>query len=193
MTGTDLGHLTYLVLLGAAVVFWFVTSHRQSFGRTVQQAMAWGLIILGAIAAVALWDDIRSTARPTQAVFADEGRIEIPRRIDGHYYLTLTINGAPVEFVVDTGASDMVLSRRDAARAGLDPEALNFTGRALTANGEVRTAPVRLDEVRAGRYVDRGVPARVNGGALDRSLLGMSYLHLFEQITITGGKLVLTR
>ena len=50
--GTDqIGHLTYLILLGAAVVFWFVTNHRQSFGRTMQQALAWALIFLGVVAA----------------------------------------------------------------------------------------------------------------------------------------------
>nr|WP_319948708.1 TIGR02281 family clan AA aspartic protease [uncultured Shimia sp.] len=193
MSSFEYGQLTYLVVLCAAVVFWFVTNHRQSFGKILQQAMAWVLIFLGVIVAIGMWGDIRDTVRPTQAVFSDEGRIEIPRSQDGHYRLTLTINGKPILFVVDTGASQVVLSKADAAKAGLDLENLVYYGRALTANGEVRTAPVTLKEVKIGTLTDRNVAAQVNGGELDQSLLGMSYLQRFEQITITGQKLILTR
>lgn len=193
MSSFEYGQLTYLVVLCAAVVFWFVTNHRQSFGKILQQAMAWVLIFLGVIVAIGMWGDIRDTVRPTQAVFSDEGRIEIPRSQDGHYRLTLTINGKPILFVVDTGSSQVVLSKADAAKAGLDLENLVYYGRALTANGEVRTAPVTLNEVKIGTLTDRNVAAQVNGGELDQSLLGMSYLQRFEQITITGQKLILTR
>lgn len=193
MSSFEYGQLTYLVVLCAAVLFWFVTNHRQSFGKILQQAMAWVLIFLGVIVAIGMWGDIRDTVRPTQAVFSDEGRIEIPRSQDGHYRLTLTINGKPILFVVDTGASQVVLSKADAAKAGLDLENLVYYGRALTANGEVRTAPVTLKEVKIGTLTDRNVAAQVNGGELDQSLLGMSYLQRFEQITITGQKLILTR
>ena len=193
MSSFEYGQLTYLVVLCAAVLFWFVTNHRQSFGKILQQAMAWVLIFLGVIVAIGMWGDIRDTVRPTQAVFSDEGRIEIPRSQDGHNRLTLTINGKPILFVVDTGASQVVLSKADAAKAGLDLENLVYYGRALTANGEVRTAPVTLTEVKIGTLTDRNVAAQVNGGELDQSLLGMSYLQRFEQITITGQKLILTR
>lgn len=192
MNAEDYGRLTYLVLLGAAVVFWFVTNHRQSLGKTMQQALAWGLIFLGVVAAVAMWDDIRGAARPLNAVVSDEGRIEIPRGMDGHYHISVEINGTPVPFIVDTGASDIVLTKRDARRVGLDPDALPYVGRAMTANGEVRTAPVTLTEVRLGGVVDRNLPARVNGGEMDTSLLGMSYLQRFSQITIAGNRLILT-
>ncbi|WP_204114629.1 retropepsin-like aspartic protease family protein [Shimia biformata] len=192
MNAYDYGRLTYLVLLGAAVVFWFVTNHRQSLGKTMQQALAWGLIFLGVVAAVAMWDDIRGAARPLNAVVSDQGRIEIPRGMDGHYHINVEINGTPIPFIVDTGASDIVLTKRDARRVGLDPDQLPFVGRAMTANGEVRTAPVTLSEVQLGGVVDRNMPARVNGGDMDTSLLGMSYLQRFSQITIAGNRLILT-
>ena len=124
---------------------------------------------------------------------ADEGRIEIPRSNDGHYYATLSVNGAEVNFVVDTGATDVVLTQAAARRAGQDPANLPYFGRALTANGEVRIAPVRLEEVALGDYVDTNVRASVNEVEMGQSLLAMSYLHLFDQITITGSKLILTR
>jgi len=193
MNDYDTAHLIYLVMLGCAVVFWFVASNRESLGRVAQQAVVWGLIFLGVIAAVGLWDDIRRTFRPGQAVFAGDQRIELPRAPDGHYYLTAQVNGAAVDFVIDTGATQIVLTQADARAAGIDPERLAFVGRAYTANGEVRTAPVRLDSIRIGPIHDTGVRAVVNEGALEQSLLGMTYLQRFTSVEISGGKLVLTR
>lgn len=193
MGAIDTGHLIYLVVLGTAVVFWFVAANRRNLGKVLQQAVAWGLIFVGVIAAIGLWDDIRSTVRPTQTVFAENGRVELPRAPDGHYYLDALVNGAPVRFVVDTGASDIVLSRRDARTAGFDLDDLAFVGSANTANGVVRTAPVRLESFEIGTLRDSDLRAVVNEGDLHESLLGMSYLQRFGRVEIADGKLVLTR
>ncbi len=193
MSAMDTGQLIYLVMLLAAVVVWFVVANRNSLGRVMQHAMLWGLIFLGAIAAVGLWGDIRQTVLPRQAVFSDQGRIEVPRSPDGHYYLTLEVNGQPTRFVVDTGASSIVLLQEDALAAGIDPARLRYTGTALTANGAVRTAPVVLDEIGLEGMTDRRVTAFVNEGEMAESLLGMSYLQRFSRLEIAGGRMVLER
>jgi aspartyl protease family protein len=94
--------------------------------------------------------------------------------------------------VVDTGATDLVLTRADAERAGIDTDGLIFSGQAFTANGMVQTAPVLLDTV-ALEGMRARVRAVVNGGEMQESLLGMSYLHRFERLEISGGTLVLER
>ncbi|WP_422029027.1 retropepsin-like aspartic protease family protein [Roseovarius sp.] len=193
MSEFDYARLFYLVLLGSAVVLWFFAQNRNSLGKITQQAIIWALIFVGVIAAVGLWGDIRNTVMPGQAVVAEDGRIELPRAADGHYYLTADVNGAPIRFVVDTGASQIVLTKADAETAGLATEELSFVGRAYTANGEVRTAPVRLERVEVGPLVDEDVRAVVNEGELDQSLLGMEYLQRFTSVEITNGTLVLTR
>ena len=96
MTPDNWASLAYLGLLGAALVSWYILQNRRSLGTVAKQAGAWAMIFLGVIAVVGLWDDIRQTARPAQAVFAPEGRVEIPRSHDGHYYLTLLENDAPI-------------------------------------------------------------------------------------------------
>ncbi len=189
----QIGRASYLILLGSVLVFWFFVQNRQNLGRTLQQAVAWGLIFLGVIAAIGLWGDIRQTVRPSLGTVTAEGRIEVPRAPDGHYYLTLGINGKPVEFLVDTGATDMVLTLKDAERAGLKTDDLAFHGRAMTANGPVRTAPVILDTISVGPISDHDVRAWVNGGDMAQSLLGMAYLQRWSNIQISGGALVLTR
>ena len=193
MTPDDWASLAYLGLLGAALVSWYILQNRRSLGTVAKQAGAWAMIFLGVIAVVGLWDDIRQTVRPAQAVFAPEGRVEIPRSHDGHYYLTLLVNDAPIRFVVDTGATGVVLSQSDAERAGFDLDDLNYYDRARTANGEVRTAPVVLDQVSLGGIEDNALPAFVNEGDLFGSLLGMSYLQRWSRIEIGDGKMTLVR
>jgi len=193
MNDMDLGRLAYLGLLGTVLVVWFVVHNRQSMGRLAQQAVAWGLIFLGVIAVYGLWGDIRQTVRPRQSVVSANNTVEVPRAPDGHYYLTLMVNDVPVEFLVDTGASMVVLTQKDAVRIGLEPDDLAYVGRAVTANGEVRTAPVRLDSVALGPISDRNIRAWVNQGEMWQSLLGMSYLQRWSRIEITGRGLLLTR
>ncbi|SHJ21463.1 retropepsin-like aspartic protease family protein [Wenxinia saemankumensis] len=192
MTGDQIANLAYLGLLGAVIAGYFFASHRQNLGRSLRQLMLWALIFVGVIAAYGLWTDIRQDVAPTQA-YLDDGRIEVPLGPDGHYHLTAEVNGTPVKFIVDTGASDIVLSAADAERAGVDLAGLTYWGQAQTANGVVRTAPVQLDSVRLGPVSDTGVRAVVNEGAFDYSLLGMSYLARFARIEIADNRLVLTR
>lgn len=193
MSAMDYGNLAYLVLLGAVLVFWVFVQNRQSLNKTLQHGAIWGLIFVGVIAAVGLWGDIRQTVQPKQLVLSEAGRIEVPRAPDGHYYLTLDINGTPVRFVVDTGATGMVLTQEDARLVGLTEEDMIFYSEAMTANGTVRTAPVRLDDVALGPFQDRGVRAFVNEGEMSKSLLGMEYLNRFARLEINGGRLILER
>lgn len=193
MTGDQTASLLYLSLLGAALAMWFFAQNRQSLGKTAQQAIVWGLIIFATVAAVGLWGDVRTQINPGIASISGENQVTLGRAMDGHYYLTAQVNGTPVNFVVDTGATGIVLTHADAEAAGIDTDALAYVGRAMTANGEVLTAPVTLDSITVGPLRDTAVRATVNAGEMDRSLLGMDYLQRFSSVQISGGKMVLTR
>ncbi len=192
MSGDDFGRLAYLVLLGLAVGGYFLAQNRTNLGKTAQQAAIWGVIFVGVIAGVGLWSDIRDDVAPRQMVVGN-GVIEVPRGTDGHYNLVLGVNGTPMPFVVDTGASGIVLTEADATRAGIDLSALVYSGRASTANGPVETARAKVAELRLGDIVDHDVTVYVNRGEMDGSLLGMDYLQRFSRIEIVDGKLILTR
>ena len=109
----------------------------------------------------------------------------------GHYVVEAAVNGAPVTFLVDTGASDIVLTMADAERLGFQPATLRFTQRFATANGEVRGAPVVLREIRVGQFSLFDVPASVNEAPLRVSLLGMSFLRQLDGYGVENGRLVL--
>lgn len=192
MDSYDIGRLAYLVLLLTAVGGYFIANARGNLNKLAQQAAIWGLIFLGAVAGYGLWHDVRRDLAPRQAVVGS-GQLEVPRQFDGHFYVTAAAGDTPLDFIVDTGATDVVLTREDAARAGIDLASLAYTGSATTANGIVRTARAHLDSFTLGTFTDRNVPVLVNEGEMDTSLLGMSYLRRFEKIEIAGDRLILTR
>ncbi|MBN2630596.1 MAG: TIGR02281 family clan AA aspartic protease [Rhodobacteraceae bacterium] len=191
MDNDSLARLAYLGLLLAAVAGWVLVEYRKRMGEALRVAMAWGLIFLGLMAGYGLWSDIRTDVLPRQAVIEGDA-IRLPRSEDGHYYLVLEVNGTKVPFMVDTGASDIVLSRSDARRLGIDPASLLYLGQANTANGLVRTARVRLETITLGPHTDTGLNAVVTEGDMDGSLLGMAYLRRYR-IEIADGQMILRR
>lgn len=192
MTADDTARVLYLSLLLGAIAFYYIVSNRKRMGQMVRHAVLWALIFIGVLAAVGLWQDVQPRIAPTQITRGD-GVIEVPRDRSGHYVLMVDINGTPTEFLVDTGASNLVLSRADAKRAGVDVDNLAFMGQAQTANGTVRTAPVWIDTLEFGGIRDERVKAYVTDGDLFGSLMGMDYLRRFEKIEIARDRLILTR
>lgn len=189
----DAPRLLYLALLLLFIGGGTVLAFRGQLGALLKQVSAWALIFAAVVVGYGLFTDQRDRSYFQTPVLSETGRIEIPRAADGHYHVVLGINGTPVRFIVDTGATEIVLSAADARRAGIDTESLAYTGRARTANGVVRTAPVRLEEVALGGITDRNIRAVVNSGEMDGSLLGMRYLESFGRIEISGGRLILER
>lgn len=193
MNDIDTGNLAYLGLLLAAIGGYFFVSNRDRIGQMLRHALLWTLIFVAVLAGIGLWDQVRTTIAPAQQV-SDSGQvITLPQQADGHYYAQAEVNGTPMTFLVDTGATDIVLTRQAARAAGLDPDRLVFSGQAGTANGMVATAPVRINTLSLGGVTDRNVRAMVNDGDLDTPLLGMSYLNRFSHVEISRGALKLTR
>ena len=193
MDGDGIGRLIYLVLLLLVVAGWFFAQRRESLNRTLQQIILWVFLFAGAVLLYAVKNDLKLAVGPSAQVEMSGDQIVLTRNADSHFYATLMVNGTSLVFVVDTGATDMVLSRSDAVAVGLDPDKLAYIGRASTANGVVRTARVWLDRVQIGPIEDRNVTAWVNDGELQTSLLGMGYLQRFAKIEIAGNRMILHR
>lgn len=191
MDGDEIARLGYLALLLAAVGGWVLVEYRGRIGLALRTAMAWAMIVVGLMAGYGLWQDIRTDINP-RATVLESGDIRIPRAEDGHFYLTAQINGIDINFLADTGATNIVLTNSDARRLGIDPEALVYLGEARTANGSVPTARITLPQIALGPFVDERVSAWVNGGEMDISLLGMDYLGRYR-IEIDGNEMLLKR
>jgi aspartyl protease family protein len=115
----------------------------------------------------------------------------VAREADGNYWAEADVNGKRVRFLVDTGATAVVLTLNDARRLGLDLDHLNFDQAVRTASGEVHAARVELAYVAvAGARVDK-VQALVLDQGLPTSLLGMTYLGRLSRIEATPASLIL--
>ena len=191
MDAETLPRLAYLGLLLAALAGWLLVEFRGRMGLALRTGFAWGMIFIGVMAGYGLWQDISLDLRP-QVQVMESGDIRIPRAEDGHYYLQLMDNGLPVDFMADTGATNIVLTKDDAQKLGFDPQALTYMGQARTANGTVPIAHVRLDDMALGPFHDQRLSAWVNGGEMDISLLGMDYLGNFR-IEIDRNEMILRR
>jgi aspartyl protease family protein len=114
--------------------------------------------------------------RPVVGNTAGNGSVTLLADAHGQFYTTGTVNGRPVHFLVDTGATSVTLSRSDAQRIGLHYRS-GMPLRSTTANGVVKGWQVSLDSVRVGTITVRNVDAFVqDNDKLSLGLLGMSFL-----------------
>jgi aspartyl protease family protein len=98
---------------------------------------------------------------------------------NGHFRTTGQINGKAIEFMVDTGASSVVISQADADRLGLDYKSAPI-GTASTANGTTPFRLITLGRVRIGDVEVANVEAAVIAAPMRGALLGNSFLMRFQ-------------
>jgi aspartyl protease family protein len=117
--------------------------------------------------------------------------VTLQRDRRGHFQVEARVEGRPVEFMVDTGASMIALRETAAARLGIHPSARDYNVRTQTANGIGKAARVQLDRVEVNGITVRDVAAFVvPDEQLSVNLLGMSFLSRVKW-THDRGRLVL--
>lgn len=119
------------------------------------------------------------------------GQMVVQAGPGGHFFVDAEIDGNDVGFIVDTGATMVALSRADAETLGLSAHQLDYTGRANTANGIARFAPVTLSQISIGDIVVNNVQAVVMEVPMQKSLLGMSFLKRLESFEVKNDQLIM--
>jgi aspartyl protease family protein len=159
---------------------------QRSLGRGM--AFVASLLILGMFY-LYFENSLQARNHPNRALqIAPGAELILKRSGDGHYVFPGTINGRPVSFLLDTGATLVSVPAHLADELGLEAGAYQ---RSITANGTVATRAARVDALAFGPFVLRNVPASLNPGmANDQVLLGMSVLKHLE-FTQRGDTLVL--
>jgi aspartyl protease family protein len=110
----------------------------------------------------------------------------------GHFQVEARVEGRFIDFVVDTGASLVVLRESSAALAGIRPQARDYTATAVTANGKIKAARATIDRIEVGGIAVYDVPAMVlPDEALAKNLLGVSFLSRLKRYEYANGRLVL--
>ncbi len=129
-------------------------------------------------------------AAPVTAKAQHRG-VSLTREGNGHFFAQGDVDGAPVRFMVDTGASVIALTAADAQKLGQTwyPNELQMVGRGV--NGDVIGKPIMLGRVRIGDIEATNVRAIIVPEGLDVSLLGQSFLSQVSNVNIRGDQMTL--
>jgi aspartyl protease family protein len=184
-------------LIGTVLLMSLAGSRRSLLGMAGHLAV-WAAIVLAIVALYGYRYELREVGErvmaelvPTRGGEIQGGAMVFTRSADRQFWIDATVDGVQVRFLVDTGASTVVLNRSDATRLGFRPGNLAFTQDFQTANGRTRGAPVTLKEIRIGTIRFDNVAASVNEGELDHSLLGMRVLERLSSLEIRKDRLII--
>ncbi|EIK52827.1 aspartyl protease [Stutzerimonas stutzeri TS44] len=107
----------------------------------------------------------------------EKTQLSVAKGVGGHYWIAGSINGQPVQFLVDTGATSVAINENQARRLGIDHRTAGQPLLVNTANGTAKAWRVRLNSVKVGAIDVLGVEAVVlEGESPSEALLGMSFL-----------------
>lgn len=154
--------------------------HLLKVGQTSPEGIK--LVSASSESAILLIDGEQVTARLDGRVSASKRpaavqEVQVRRNTTGMYTTVGSINGLPVSFLVDTGATQVAMNASQARRLGIDFHVIGTPAEVTTASGVERAWSVILDAVKVGDLEVRNVSAVVLEGAQPvLTLLGMSYL-----------------
>ena len=203
-SGDDTAQFIYLgilaVLIGAGVMR--MNRGKQQWKIALRNALYWIGIIIFLIGIYVFRFDLMNIG---SRIFAGLlPGIPISQQIDGqtvvtivksennHFEVDADINGYNVRFIIDTGASSIVLSYNDARKVGVKVQELHFGIPTQTANGVSYAAIARVDNMRIGEIKRSNVPVLVTmQGALATSLLGQKFLESLSGYERLGDRLIL--
>jgi aspartyl protease family protein len=126
---------------------------------------------------------------PEQVIEGRETRV--PMAPDGHFWLHATVNGAPVNFLVDTGATLTAVSSETAERIGLKPREAGIPVRMQTANGMVAAQLTTIDDLRFGNVAAHGIDAIIAPGLGPTNVIGMNLLSRLASWRVEGRTMIL--
>lgn len=183
-----------LALVSAGVVF----GARLRAREVIRNLAIWAGIALTLLLGYAYQDELRDAGIrlraeliPSYATISKDDATILMAGEDGHFHVVAQANGIAIPFLIDTGASDIVLTPTDAKRLGIDVSALDFARRYETANGVGRGAPFTLASLSVGSVALADVAVSINETDMRESLLGMSFLKRLASFEVQGRKLIL--
>ena len=186
--------LGFLFLVSSSLLF----VREFNLKKTARNILLWlavgGVLLIGFSFQNELSDlglRLRGALIPSYAVQTGLHEMTISEGEDGHYHVYATVNGTEIPFLIDTGASDIVLDPSDAKRLGFDLGSLTFDRPFGSANGIGHGASAQVDTLSLGGFHLSHVPVSINGAEMGSSLLGMAFLKRLKSYSFSGGKLIL--
>lgn len=182
------------LLMAMMLVAGSLIARRERFARLATMAVAWVAIFGAGFILFSFRDDLgyvaqRLKAEATGAPLVAGQEVRIPMAIDGHFWVEGSLNGVPVKFLVDSGATMTTIGRDTAAAAGvIVSESRDQVVR--TGNGMLRVSSGRADSLSVGPIARSDVGLHIADNE-DLNVLGMNYLSTLERWGVEGRWLIL--
>ena len=182
----------------AAAAGWMTERDRPALARALRNSgylgmLAAGLLLVGGLAYNAERSDAVLELKYRPALTVSGSETIVPLASDGHFWIEAEVNGEPVEFLVDTGATYTGLSRDTAAALGIRPNLARAPLELETANGVITATLGKIERLRFGNIEVRGlevtVPREVDD---DTKVIGMNLLSQLASWRVEGDKLILS-
>lgn len=182
------------LLMAMMLVLGALITRRERFGKLATMALAWVAIFAAGFVLFTFRDDLgyvaqRLKAEATGAPVVEGQEMRIPMAIDGHFWVQGSVNGIPVKFLVDSGATMTTIGRDTAAAADVDVSA-NRNQVVRTGNGMLRVASGRAETLAIGPIERAGVGLHIADHD-DLNVLGMNYLSSLSRWGVEGRWLIL--
>jgi aspartyl protease family protein len=194
------GQALYLGVWGTVIAAGIFGSGRR-LGDVARNLGLWALLILAFVAVYQYRYELQDFASrisagliPGSPLSVDDGgnTVMLQKLGNGHFGARGEVNGKPVEFIVDTGASSTVLTFADAAAVGIDTSTLTFSIPVQTANGSANAALAFANTISIGSIARKDLRIYVSAdGSLDQSLLGMNFLDTLSGYEVRGDRMIL--
>ena len=182
------------LLMAMMLVLGSLMARREPVAKLVTMALAWVAIFGAGFVLFTFRDNLGWVAQRLKAEAVgtpvEQGReTRIPMAIDGHFWVEAELNGKPVKFLIDSGATMTTIDRDTASRAGVEisPQRDQFV---RTGNGIIRVSTGRADELQVGGISRHDVGLQVAEND-DLNVLGMNFLSSLSRWGVEGRWLVL--
>jgi len=186
--------LGFLALASSSLLFVRQFDLKQTARNIVIWVAVGGVLIIGFSFQNELQElglRLRSAVVPGYPVQTGARELTLSEGQDGHFHVYGAINGTRIAFLIDTGATDIVLNPSDARRLGFDLDNLNFDRPFGSANGIGYGAKAVVGGLSVGPITFTDVEVSINKAAMGSSLLGMAFLKRLKSYSVSGGKLIL--
>lgn len=196
MSGDDNANVIY-GLLCAMLLIGSLAARRLPLKQTMKMLLAWVAIFAGVFALFLfrgefseIWSRAKADFAGNSEVAAD-GTMRIKKDDSGHFNVRASVNGEPVDFLVDTGATVTALNPSDAARANVDVDRRGYPVVMQTANGLATSQRARIAKLEVGPISRTDFAVHVADGLGETNLLGMNFLSSLEGWRVEGNELIL--
>jgi aspartyl protease family protein len=182
------------ILMAIMLVLGALMSRREPIAKLLTMALAWVAIFAAGFVLFTFRDDFGWVAQRLKAEAVGSPVVEgsetrIPMAIDGHFWVEGEVNGQPVKFLVDSGATMTTIDRATALRAGL-PVSARADQLVRTGNGIIRVSSARAAQLQVGGITRRDIGLQVAEHD-DLNVLGMNFLSSLSRWGVEGRWLVL--